>query len=194
MNIQKIKQFYELLERQMAGEASAVESLHILQPTLDDSYCLYNLYEQWSQAFSYEPGRSEALAPILRLAGKLNNYDTDDTLRLFRESEWSELVQLRGPVEGVAVYECVSCHREYARMGTSGFYDAHALVCPQCGSVRFRSLYAEGPIPSCACGAHYPRLKVHGCPFCYSTQARVKSQLSPYQYFETHIYIREQGA
>ncbi len=176
------------------GDAQAVEFLRSLQPTLDDGYCLFNAYEQWSQAFSYKPGRCEALGPIRSLANKLLGYGTDDTLRLFREPEWSELVQLRGPVEVVLVFQCLSCRREYPGMGTSGFYDASGLLCPQCGSVLFRSLYAEGQIPLCSCGSPYQSPEMVGCPFCHSTQSQVVSQLSPYQYFETHSYVRDQNA
>jgi predicted RNA-binding Zn-ribbon protein involved in translation (DUF1610 family) len=195
VNKLKIQEFVQLLEKQAAGHDGAIKTLQALHPKLEDGYCLYNLYEQWSQAFSYKAGRQEAFDPIFHLARKLLHYEKDETIRMFREGEWSELVKFRGPVETVLAYQCLSCRREYVSMGTSGFYDAVGLVCPNCGNVRFRSVYSkDNEMPQCSCGAHFHRTSPFDCPFCGSKQIQSMSQISPYEYFAKHTYVREEGA
>jgi hypothetical protein len=192
VNAELIAGFVRLLKRQAAGEPNAIPALRALLERLDRGYCLYNLCEHWRGAFSFEPGRVEALAPILRLARKLRRYQGDDMLRLYREPEWEELLQLSGPVEVVQIRQCPDCGTRIATMGTSGFYDAQGLVCPRCGNVYFKSLYDASDVPPCACGAKY--IVPAGCASCGHAELQVVATISPYEYFADHSFVRGPGA
>lgn len=186
----KLAAFIELLGEQAAGDRTAAKRLAALSPSLEDGYCLFNLHEQWASAFSYRPGRLEALPLIQSLAKKLARYKSDDTLKLFKEKEWEGLARLRGPVESVLLLACASCGAEFVSMGTSGFYDAVGLVCRGCGNVYFKSTYDDGPTPLCACGKKYKA----GCGKCGKKKGKIKSERSPFAYFADHSYTTGPGA
>jgi hypothetical protein len=82
-----------------ADDLTAIGSLRSLSPTTRDGYCLYNLWQQWSQAFSYDPGRVDALQPILTLARATSGFGDDDTLCMYELPEWANLVSMRGPLK-----------------------------------------------------------------------------------------------
>jgi hypothetical protein len=194
MNMKKILQFVALLERQVSGDVGARDDIYGLGVTLEDGYCLFNLHEQWAGAFSYNPGRTEALPLILSLGQKMIQYGKDDTLRLYNEPEWVGLVGLRGPVETVTIHQCSNCSREYPCMGTSGFYDAAGIVCPKCGDVYFKSYYENDLSPCPNCGEKLPDAKYWGCPRCHSKDSTSVARISPYEYFSTHGFKRGTGA
>ena len=188
MDKQAITTFTELLDRQASGDAAVIDDLRQLSFSLDHGYCLYNLYLQWSGAFSYLPGRTESLTPILELARKLQSFSRDDTLKMYEQPEWKQIVDLRGPVEVVQIYRCDNCRADYPAMGTSGFLDIAGLVCPKCGDVYFKSYYHESATPKCACGGSYPSPEHHGCPSCGNSGGKVVKEISPFQYFGDHKY------
>ena len=187
-------QLVGLLARQSSGDATAIDRLRALDVRLDRGGCIFNLYQQWTGAFSYSPGRSEALPAILGLARELESFPSDDTLAMYELPQWSELVELRGPVEVVQVFRCPDCRRQYVSMGTSGFYDANGLVCPDCGNVYFKSYYDESPTPPCSCGGSFPARESYGCPSCGNPNGGVLKEISPFQYFDNHQYTRGPGA
>jgi hypothetical protein len=186
----KLQNFATLVERQRANDGSARSQLNALQVALEDSYCLFNLFQEWQGAFSFSPGRVEALKPIVSLARKLAVFAEDDTLAMYRTPEWAQLVNLRGPCEAVLEKVCRTCRRSFVAIGTSGFYDALPLICRRCGDVYFKSFYDEEPTPTCRCGGEY----ASGCPHCRSSEATISSQISPYEYFAHHRYTRGPGA
>jgi rubrerythrin len=190
MKSHKLDQFAELLQQQNDGDAEVIHALRKLQPQLEDGYCLYNLYEQWAKAFAYQPGRLEALSPILNLALKLKQQSSDDTLTMYREPEWASLVALRGPVETVQFYMCSECAHEHPRMATSGFLDEADWICRQCSSVLFKSFYDSSPAPRCDCGGSFQQ-QGSSCPFCGSNQISLARYISPFEYFERHRFVRE---
>lgn len=193
MNQHKLARFVVLLQDQAADSSSAIEVLQELAVSLDDGYCFFNLYQQWAGAFSFPGGRREALGPILEIARKLLDFSSDDTLALYSLPEWGKLVELRGPAETVMHKECSRCARQYPVIGTSGFYEANALVCSSCGSVYFRSYYDDSEIPQCLCGATYPPPS-YGCPACGAEQSFTVREQSPYEYFLAHRFVRGPSA
>jgi hypothetical protein len=194
MNLQKLRKLVECLRLQDAENPSAIEETLRLNISLEDGYCLFNLYEQWLGAFSFLPGRKEAVLPLLSLAEKLTKFSSDDTLAMYSLSEWQQLVLLRGPVETVLFEKCTNCSHSYVSMGTSGFYDANGLVCDSCGNVYFKSYYDETPPPRCACGREFPSVTTYGCRQCGEKKSLSQGGVSPYEYFSKHTYIRGPGA
>lgn len=194
MNKKKTSQFVALLERQSSGDQSARDDMHGLGISLDDGYCLFNLHQQWDGAFSFNPGRAEALPFILSLGQKIIQYEKDDTLCLFNEPEWKSLLALSGPVETVMIKQCSNCAREYPCMGTSGFYDANGIVCPQCGDVYFKSYYETDENPCPSCGKALPSAEHWGCPQCQSEESSTVAEISPYEYFSNHKFKKGPGA
>ncbi len=195
MNREKLRQFASLLEQQRTGDAEAVALLRDLKPELSEGCCLFNLYEQWTQAFSYEPGRQEALSPITGLAKKLIGQSADDTMFLFAQPEWAALVELRGPAEVIHIYECVRCRTRSFTPCTSGFYDGAGLVCSKCGNVYFRSLRAadDGAV-KCECGGCFQKPSSEACASCGEKKMQFVSSVSPFEYFATHKFQRGPGA
>lgn len=194
MNSLKLVQFVETLRHQAGGIPTAIEDIQKMTVSLEDGYCLFNLYEQWCGAFSFIPGRVEAVPLILALAEKLLRFPSDDTLALYALPEWKELVQLRGPVESVLLKRCVSCSHFYVCMGTSGFYDANGLVCGSCGNVYFKSYYDSSETPQCSCGEQFKESTACNCPRCGEKENRSEGGMSPFEYFFAHTFIRGPGA
>ena len=183
MNKEKLQQFDALVHRQESGDSTAMAELEALSPSLEDGYCLYNVYEQWKGAFSFSPGVTKALPRIVRLTEKMSSYEKDDTLRMYTEPEWKELVDLRGPFECAIRYTCGDCKKEYIGFGQSGFDDRYPSVCETCGDVWMQSGYDEEALPQCHCGGTY---RCSGCPHCGSTQIESKEYFSSYEYFVDH--------
>lgn len=191
MNPAKISAVADYMRRQAAGDAAAIAAVRALEVTPEDGYCLYNLVGEWKSAFSYLPGRREALPPILSLANRLTTFESDDTLDLYQSPEWAELVRLRGPAESVLTCSCAQCGTQFVTIGTSGFLDVTSLVCTACGNVYFKSVYDDSAVPACRCGGTY----VGGCPGCgASGYSPATSEISPYEYFASHEYVRASGA
>jgi hypothetical protein len=187
MNRTRLEAFARLTARQQAGDAAAVDSIRALQPELDDGYCLWNLFQEWSDAFSFEPGRTEAIGPIARIAAGIVSFETDDTLAMVHMPEWGELVAMRGPCEGIVDAQCDSCGTRYPLFRMSGFIDAEALICRACGDVYFKSTYDDDAAPPCDCGGAYAR----GCPKCGSRSHTITSrETSRYEYFSKHRFVR----
>lgn len=186
--------FIDLLLQQTRGDRGAIDKLKNFPITIGDGRCLFDLYEQWASAFSYTPGRRETLALILNLALKIQDYIHDERLLLYREPEWQSLIALRGPVETILLQQCTSCAQVYPEIGTSGYYDAHCLICNRCGNVFFKSQYDGTPIPQCSCGEHFYTLNTFGCPACGTKPSSIVAEISPYEYFEKHDYLRGQWA
>lgn len=70
--------------------------------------------------------------------------------------------------------------------GMSGFLDAIGLVCDHCGDVLFRSYYDESEILRCSCSGGYRS----GCKNCNDKPSKLIKEISPYEYFLNHNYIR----
>jgi hypothetical protein len=186
-----------LLRRQLAGDARAREAIAALAVSLVDEntptglpesqeWALRMILQEWDGMFSFDPGRVEGLPALISLTELTANQDADD-IPLYESDHWRQLVDLRGPVDGVQVCRCTSCHREYVQMGMSGFLDLDSFVCSQCGDVFFRSSYARGDAPGCPCGGS----TASACPGCGSRSATITEQMSPYQYFRTHRFHRD---
>jgi hypothetical protein len=185
----KLSQFVDLLEAQAAGDESAIDRIRELDPSVNDGICAYNLYQQWTSAFSFPGGRIDALQPILSLARSVQA-GSDNAVAMFMRPEWAQLVALRGPVEGVWFRKCSKCGHTFPKMASSGFYDAGGLVCPGCGNVYFKCVYDETPTPPCACGSTYPEPGEPGCPKCGSMDLTDAGTQSGYEYFKSHTFIR----
>lgn len=195
MNQLRILRFIELLERQAAGDEEALRKLRALEVSPDDGFCFWHLHQEWLSAFSFAPGRQEALLPIQRLAGRLRTYKDDDTDKLFRSHDWKALLKLRGPVESVQFRRCGTCEREHPVMSTSGLYDACGLVCGDCGNVYFRAYQDASKPPKCACGSRFPAEPEPGCPDCgQALSDDLIAEISPYQYFAGHGFRRGPAA
>jgi hypothetical protein len=192
MNRKLIKKFQSLVEEQANNKPDAIRQLKLLNVQLDDGCCIFNLYGEWTGAFSFLPGRTQALQYIRPLANKVDRMANDDTGVLFDTEEWKELVRLRGPVESVMLNKCSSCHTITPAMGTSGFYDASGLICVECGNVYFKSYGDETVLPQCSCGGHYQQ--VWPCPRCRGKKYTTIKEISPYEYFATHQFIRGKDA
>jgi hypothetical protein len=87
MNYEKATQFRALVEGQAGGDSTAPHRLRSLAVSLEDGYCLYNLYGEWAGAFSFESGRLAALPVIVSLARKVAQYDADDTISMCNEPD-----------------------------------------------------------------------------------------------------------
>lgn len=181
--------FAELLEQQSNSDPEAVWKLHKLQVAQTHGQCLFDLYGEWRSAFSYSPGRIEALEPLLALARWLLKGNGVYVNRVAEREEWAQLVNLRGPVEMVLSRKCKNCRTEIVSMGTSGFYDADGLVCGDCGNVFFKSYYHAAEPPSCPCGGIYKH--TWPCPVCgHDEYVQNGPDVSPYEYFATHFFTR----
>jgi len=189
MNTSKIESFARLLDAQNSGDSAAIDSLHQLSPSLEDGYCLFNLYGEWKGAFSYFPGRLEALSPIQNLSHYIANSHSDDTLALFKRPEWALLVQMRGPFDSAIRYNCDKCNTDYIGFAQSGFDDRFPAVCSSCGDVWLQSGYDDTPLPACHCGGSY---SIGGCPKCKATKAH-STYFSSYQYFTDHSWQEKQA-
>jgi hypothetical protein len=189
MNRARIDEFAELTRRQLHGDPSALSRLAMMNPTLSDGYCLYNAYEQWKAAFSFHPGRTEALPVIARLAEKITGYTTDDPLLMYAEPEWKIIVDQRGPFDCAIRYTCGQCNTNYVGFGQSGFDDRCPAVCDSCGNVWLQSGYDDAPLPECECGGVYYH---SGCPRCRSHNVSAKSYFSSFEYFMDHKW-KEKG-
>lgn len=194
MNQLRISRLIELLERQEAGDAESLRKIRALEVSPDDGLCFWQLHQEWLGAFSYTPGRLEALAPILSLARKLRAGKLD-AQSFFRTRDWQSLLKLRGPVESVQFRRCEACGHEHPVMATSGLYDACGLVCGDCGNVYFRAYDDRSPLPRCACGSRFPAEPEPGCPDCgQAFDYDPIAEISPYQYFAGHRFRRGPAA
>jgi hypothetical protein len=153
----------------------------------DQCYALLTLLKEWSAMFSFVPGRIEGLDSIIRLVAWIKGDPSSDSSGLYVRPEWKQIVELRGPVTTVLRVACNTCGSEYVSMGMSGFLDANAFICSDCGNVYFKSYYDESPLPSCGCGGQY----VLGCPKCKNTERKIVSESSPYEYFAKHKFDKE---
>lgn len=185
MNHFKTQVFADLTKRHLEGDSAALDSLKILTPKPEEGYCLFNAYEEWSGAFSFIPGRLEALPLIASLANKIVQYTTDDTLRMYAEPEWKKLVAMRGPFDCSIRYTCRDCKSDYIGFGQSGFDDRSPAVCNMCGDVWLQSAYDESPLPRCGCSGDF---FVSGCPNCRSNKIENKIYFSSYEYFKDHTW------
>ncbi|WP_152032708.1 hypothetical protein [Ereboglobus luteus] len=190
MNLDKTKVFADLTKRHLEGDSTARDLLDAFKTTLDDGYCLFNAYEEWKGAFSFYPGRTDTLSLIANLAQKIAHYATDDTLQMFAEPEWRELVALRGPFNCAVRYICANCGVNYAGLRQSGFDDRMPAICNSCGDVWLQSGYDNTPLPECDCGGSF----LHsGCPKCRSEKTEGEIYFSSYEYFQTHKWKEKRG-
>lgn len=183
-----VLQLISYLERVEAGTLAARAVIDAFQPTIEDGYCVYSLFGEFRAAFGYRPGRQEALAPILALARKVSRYEHDDSLRMYKEPEWAQLVAMSGPVEAVGFRTCVHCGVRDVVMYTSGFTDEFGAPCDACGNVVFQSIWDDRPLGTCECGGRFRRTG-GSCTGCGSTDMRVE-QRSSYEYFASHRWRR----
>jgi hypothetical protein len=179
--------FVQLLERQQAGDAAAVGALRQLKPEPEHDFWLRLLWNEWSGAFSYEPGRAEALAPLCGLARKLLACRVDKEFEPYAQPEWSVLIELKGPADCILVRACDRCGRTLVGAGMSGFLDEVAWICRGCGDFCFKAIYNDAPPPACQCGASFVAPSL-GCPDCGHAKSRDLGSMSPYEYFGTHRY------
>ena len=192
MRLSAIKEFANLLDRQTSGDTSSIEAIRALAFSQSDGCCLYHLYAEWCGAFSYSPGRKDALELILALAMKLPRWKSDNPAYMYKQPEWSQLLVLRGPVEFIDMYRCDDCGRSHAIMVISPFLGLVGLVCPTCCDVHFRSGYDESPLPMCHCGSSYAEPFSTECAICRNGLVKVGT-VSPYEYFETNSYTIADG-
>lgn len=145
---------------------------------------------EWNEMFSFVPGRVDGIEPIMQLMKFINKKSTNikliDPLAIYKSPYWKEIINLRGPCETVLLNECKSCHSRYHSIGMSGFLDAIGLVCDNCGDVLFKSYYDDNEIPRCSCSGKY----IFGCKNCIDQPSKLIKEISPYEYFLNHNYIR----
>ena len=190
MNEELHRRFVALLELQLTGDASVIQDVKDLDVSLKDGCCLSTVYGQWCGAFSYSPGRLEALEPILRLAHMLPRWKSDNPAYLFKQPEWAKLIELRGPAESVEIRRCENCDRAQPVMRISPFLAMVGLACPACGRVHFRSEYDHSPAPTCVCGETCGEPFPGECLHCGGPGNRHRI-MSPYEYFDQHNYTME---
>ena len=191
MNHEKTNRFLNLLELQDSGDESVRDEIRLLGVTQNDGQCLFNLHGEWLGAFSFSPGRLDALKPLLALTRWLVDKKRDYVNQKYDRTEWAELVAMRGPVETVIIRKCNKCNIESVSMGTSGFYDANALLCADCGNVYFKSYYDDSEMPACTCGGRYTQPR----PECTMDGHVIsRTEISPYEYFSTCSFVRGNGA
>jgi len=188
MTSQRIGLFRDQLERQLAGDPCAAGNVRSLDIGPEDGLC-FLLWNEWKSAFSYEPGRTEALAPILGLARKIEDQSGTDAIWLYTQPEWSALQVLSSPAECVGFRDCRRCGRTHTRMGLNAFLDQTDWVCARCGGVCFMSVHDDSLPPPCSCGGSYTAPSV-GCPFCGKKIAGPTRYISSFEYFAKHAYIR----
>jgi hypothetical protein len=145
------------------------------------------LLGEWSNMFSFKPGRADGLPHLIKLLQTVCRRPRIEQLELVSSAEWQHLVSLRGPVETVQLCECARCQRKYPRMGMSGFPDLAAMVCERCGDVVFRSFAEDEQEAVCPCGG----VARSSCPSCGADQARVLEEISPYEYFAAHQFYKK---
>lgn len=109
-----------------------------------------------------------------------------DPLTIYKSPSWKEIINLRGPCETVQFKECEVCHSVFHSIGMSGFLDAIGLVCDHCGDVLFRAYYDESDIPRCSCSGEYRS----GCKNCNDKPSKLIKEISPYENFLDHNYVR----
>jgi hypothetical protein len=182
MNRETAKRFAALMDMQERG-CDVNSDVLALSPTLEDGYCLYNLYGEWKQALGNSPPIREALAPIRRLAHFVEQLEQDDTLLMYGQPEWKQLCALRGPFEGMQTVECARCGHCYPAFCQSGFDDRYPSVCGVCGNVWLQSGYDDSPLPLCECGGQFHSGE---CPKCACRQGNRTKAASTYQYFASH--------
>lgn len=186
MRDERLRQYKTLIDAVSDGTTSIADAVYF-QPTLeDDGYCVYNVHAEFQMAFGKEPRCAAALPLIRSLTAKLLTYAEDDTMLLFNETEWKQLVTLRGPVEGVEWFGCVSCAYTTPAFVMSGFLDVRPATCGACGSVLFQSTYDDRPLPSCSCGGAYAWHSTI-CPRCARGLVKI-DQVWGYQYFASHAW------
>ena len=149
-------------------------------------YCVFNLLEEWRDIHNAGVPIPKGIATIKKLVSWVEHNEKADTLTLFRQVEWAQLVELRGPVEAILHCQCRKCGCEFVRMGTSGFTDEIGWICSDCGSVIFRSVYETKTAELCTCGGK----TCQGCPACDSQEFEVTRTSSPYGYFANHTWRR----
>lgn len=149
------------------------------------------LLSEWSGMFSFQGGRMDGIAPIVRLLKSIKGRPKIEQVELYETKEWREIVGLRGPVETVLFYECSNCHTEYPRMGMSGFLDMHDLLCTSCGAVTFRP--NTDPVSKTAVACRCGGVASIGCPSCGGLGGTPVREISPYQYFASHRYYRDEA-
>lgn len=149
------------------------------------------IMREWLGMFSFKPGCLKGVPFIISLLKWLKFKETVDVLEIYKRDEWKKIVELRGPVESVLNKECKKCRFNYYAMGMSGFLDVASFVCSSCGNVYFQSIYLDtSVIPTCECGGTY----ISGCPHCGEHTGKNVHEISPYEYFHNHKYIRGEGA
>lgn len=187
MNLEKLRRFEQLLLQQIDGAEHATDRLAAMHVTLDDGYCLFNLYEQWKGAFSFSPGQPAVLGPIHRLSKRVLQSEIDDTSQLFANDDWKQLVQLRGPFDCAVWYTCAACGERTIGFGESGFLDQKAAACDRCGDVIVQSIYDDSTPAACSCSG---RFVFSGCSSCGSTTFSDQHYFSSYEYFLDHTWRR----
>ena len=188
MNRNLAREFASLLKGEVTGREK-YSAIAKLQPELGDGYCLYNLYGEWRQAFSFDPPRIDALSPIQTLAQFVADLERDDTLLMYATAEWKKLTSMRGPFDGFQIVNCDRCGNEYPSFCQSGFDDRFAAVCDNCGDVLLQSGYCNSELPVCHCGGSYHAGRCPKCRCGGGVRSEVKST---YQYFATHAFhVRE---
>ncbi|BBM85037.1 hypothetical protein [Candidatus Uabimicrobium amorphum] len=189
---EKAKNFILLLEKQIKGDETVKNPIQVLGQSFKLGSCLYVVYKEWLEAFSFQPGRKDILPYILSLVKKILEYRRDSISYLYDEEEWREVVNLRGPIVNVTIKKCKACSRKYTEMGTSGFYQAYVLVCSKCGDVYLTPDLGEKPIDCPGCNGVIS--KGCGCPHCHNKEgSETVDEISPYEYFYYHKFTKAPG-
>ena len=109
-------------------------------------YGYYQVIEQWNAML----GDSETIewgAPIiLKLLDFVDGLENkDDTLRIYKTTEWHEIVGRRGPAEAAWKAQCPNCGLVNIGFGTSGFVDEYYTVDYSSRQVVWRPIYPDRP-------------------------------------------------
>jgi rubrerythrin len=198
INKEKLRRLIMLIERLASGDRSAIPEIRSFAvSTDDDGWCLYHLNNELKSAFSYDPGRTEAIKPLLNLAKKVSEYKSDkDIIKMIYEPEFDHLIQLRGPweVEFLQVYHCPKCGKQRISMGLSGMSHMAPLECPNCGNVYFQFIGDTHIHPTCHCGAQFSFSNARTCDNCGTVMDKnAWKPVSLYEYFQDHKFFLAKG-
>ncbi|HOJ76486.1 MAG TPA: hypothetical protein PLZ08_00110 [Bacillota bacterium] len=196
-----LNQLIFMLQEQLQGNKESVAAISkfikplfaekvFREPTLTSEQvsAIEIIMREWRGMTSFEPGCLEGIPKLLSLLKWVQYQQRIDLLAIYKRDEWKAIVQLRGPVESVLKKRCTKCNTHYFSMGVSGFLDIFSLICSECGNVYFKSVYSESEPPSCECGGTYK----NACPKCGELKGSIIAEISPYQYFKDHQYIRSE--
>lgn len=181
----ELTEIYQLTDEILKTYSQGLHEFQGMNHT--QSLLAVNVLSELKGMVSFTPGRLEGIEPVVSLLEWVASNPSVEALDLYKRDEWKHIVELSGPVETVMRVKCEKCGNIYYSMGISGFLDMSAMICRECGDVYFKSYYDNSEVPKCLCGGDYQQ---DCCPVCNSIDRKMVGELSPYEYFYSHKYIK----